>query len=254
MTKERMLVWFSCGAASAVAAKVAVEAYSSKYEVVVMNVSLENDEHPDNVRFLKDVEKWIGQPILQVKSEKYISTEDVFLKERYIKGIAGAACTLRLKRWVCDEHTNPDDIIVLGFTAEERGRIEKITTRQPNNRYFWILADSGVTKDDCYHALSQAGIELPEMYKLGYDHNNCIGCVKGGMGYWNKIRRDFPEVFKRRAELERYLGYSILRKSYLDELDPEAGRDVKEPNIECGVFCMGGDDVIQIALDKLQES
>ena len=51
--------------------------------------------------------------------------------------------------------------------------------------------------------------------------------------------------------LERYLGYSILRKSYLDELDPEAGRDVKEPNIECGMYCMGGDDVIQLALDKL---
>lgn len=31
------------------------------------------------------------------------------------------------------------------------------------------------------------------MYDLGYANNNCIGCVKGGIGYWNKIRIDFPE-------------------------------------------------------------
>ncbi len=37
------------------------------------------------------------------------------------------------------------------------------------------------------------------MYDLGYPNNNCIGCVKGGMGYWNKIRKDFPEVFQKRA-------------------------------------------------------
>ena len=36
----------------------------------------------------------------------------------------------------------------------------------------------------------------PLMYDLGYPNNNCIGCVKGGMGYWNHIRKDFPEVFE----------------------------------------------------------
>ena len=44
--------------------------------------------------------------------------------------------------------------------------------------------------------LQNAGIELPEMYKLGYQHNNCIGCVKSsGAGYWNKIKIDFPERY-----------------------------------------------------------
>ena len=33
---------------------------------------------------------------------------------------------------------------------------------------------------------------------MGYNNNNCIGCIKGGMGYWNKIRVDFPEVFEKR--------------------------------------------------------
>lgn len=250
--RERMLVWFSCGAASAVAAKVAVEAYSSKYDVVVKHIAMA-DEHPDNERFFIDVQKWIGQEIEQVKSDKYTCIDDVFIKVKYIRGVQGASCTKRLKRDVQAKYVNPNDIIVLGMTADEKKRINDLVSRRPDERFAWILADCGITKTDCYRILSQAGIELPMMYKLGYDHNNCIGCVKGGMGYWNKIRRDFPEVFKRRAEVERMVGSPILRTVFLDELDPEAGRDVKEPNIECGVFCMGGDgtDLVQLALDKL---
>ena len=62
------------------------------------------------------------------------------------------------------------------------------------------------------------------MYDLGYPNNNCIGCIKGGMGYWNKIRTDFPDVFEHRAKLEKELGFSILKDShgnpvFLDELE-----------------------------------
>ena len=42
--------------------------------------------------------------------------------------------------------------------------------------------------------IERAGLRLPEMYRLGYANANCVGCVKGGAGYWNKIRRDFPEL------------------------------------------------------------
>lgn len=70
----------------------------------------------------------------------------------------------------------------------------------------------------------------------------CIGCVKGGMGYWNRIRRDFPEVFESRAQLERLVGYSILKESdgtplYLDELDPNRGDMNTEIFPDCGIMC-----------------
>ena len=46
-------------------------------------------------------------------------------------------------------------------------------------------------------------------------------------GYWNKIRIDFPEIFKQMAEAEREVSASCLKnkegKIYLDELDPKAG-------------------------------
>ena len=95
-------------------------------------------------------------------------------------------------------------------------------------------------------AVSEAGIELPAMYKLGYNNSNCIGCVKGGMGYWNKIRKDFPEIFEETAKVERMVGRSCMKGQFLDELDPERGRheDISLP--ECGVVC-------PVELDGLRE-
>ena len=72
----------------------------------------------------------------------------------------------------------------------------------------------------------------------GYHNNNCVGCVKGGAGYWNKIRVDFPEAFERMARLELEIGAHIIKgKHYLDELPQDAGR-WEDEDIECGVLCI----------------
>ena len=90
--------------------------------------------------------------------------------------------------------------------------------------------------------IENAGIRLPEMYALGYKHNNCIGCWKaGGQGYWNKVRTDFPLIFAARAEQSRRIGARILNVNnvhkFLDEIEPGAGDYQKEPEIQCGIFC-----------------
>ena len=56
----RVIAWFSCGAASAVAAKLAI----SKYDNVEVVRIIVRDEDPDNERFAKDCEKWFGQPMV----------------------------------------------------------------------------------------------------------------------------------------------------------------------------------------------
>ena len=99
-----------------------------------------------------------------------------------------------------------------------------------------------LTKENCLGILEDIGIELPEMYKLGYPNNNCIGCVKGGMGYWNKIREDFPLEFSLMSELEREVGRSCLKEAdgtrlFLDELSPDRGRQQKILIPDCGFFC-----------------
>lgn len=240
---SRILAWFSCGAASAVAAQLAVAKYGDRCEVLYCDTLAY--EHPDNLRFLRDVEKWLGREIKIVRSKKYRDIFDVFERTGWLIGTGGARCTTELKKNVRKEYSRPDDIHVFGLTADETDRIERFED-QNNVATEWVLRDAGVTKDDCYQRLQAAKIDLPAMYKLGYNNNNCIGCVKGQAGYWNKIRIDFPEAFDRMAKLERKLNVAInksyagdgkRKRIFLDELDPKAGRGVPMPNIECGAIC-----------------
>ena len=103
------------------------------------------------------------------------------------------------------------------------------------------LIERQITKKDAMGMLWKAGIEIPAMYKMGYNNNNCIGCVKGGMGYWNKIRKDFPEVFARMAEIERDVGGTCLKDKdgciFLDELPTWRGDPVEEIIPDCSLIC-----------------
>jgi hypothetical protein len=203
-------------------------------------------EHPDNRRFMSDVEKWIGKPIKLLKSDKYRDIFDVFDRTGYLVGIAGARCTTELKKNVRKAYQRDDDLHVFGLTADETKRIDRFEEQNPELECEWILEDEDVTKTDCYRIIQQAGIDLPAMYKLGYNNNNCLGCVKGQQGYWNKIRVDFPETFERMARQERKMNVAINKtykggkriRVFLDELDPAAGRDIPMPDIECGVLCV----------------
>ena len=94
--KGRVLCWFSCGAASAVAAKLATDIYGDRCKVIYCDTS--SDEHEDNQRFLKDVESWIGKPIICLKSQQYEDRWDVYRKTKFLVSHRGARCTVELKK------------------------------------------------------------------------------------------------------------------------------------------------------------
>jgi hypothetical protein len=252
---SRILVHFSCGAPSAVAWKIATERYGAETDVEAIYCDLSRDEHPDNARFMVDVERWVGRKVTRLSHPKYKTIDEVFLNKHWISNRFGAACTRTMKREVAEAYSRPDDRHVFGYAADEADRIERFSDNHPDVNCLWVLAAAGITSEDCYHVISASGIELPTMYRLGYGHNNCIGCVKGGKGYWNKVRRDFPNVFKRRAEVQRLIGPGACFRSggtgfMLDELDPNDGLDVVEPPIECGVFCSQYTELIELGVRK----
>lgn len=235
----RTIGWFSCGATSAVAIKMAL----AKGPMTIAYCDT-GGEHPDNVRFMADCAKWYGQEIIVLKSDRFDSIWDVFEKTRYLVGIKGARCTGEMKRMPRKAFASPEDIQVFGFDAGEQKRAERFVANNPDVIPSFPLLDAGLTKQDCLDHIQAAGIELPAMYRLGYRNNNCIGCVKGGAGYWNKIRRDFPDVFARMAKLERDIGAAICKtyaggprqKVFLDELPLDAGR-YEDLEIKCGFLC-----------------
>ena len=235
---SRTVVWFSCGAASAYAAKLAKERDGDACTVVYCDTM--STEHPDNARFFRDVERWIGSPIEVIRSPTYTDIDDVFQRTRYMAGIAGARCTTELKKAPRVAYQRASDTHVFGYTVEEKKRAANFEDANPTLSVEWLLIDGGVTKQDCKDALADAGIALPAMYELGFEHNNCIGCVKStSTGYWNRVRRLFPDVFDRRARQSRLIGARLVRvkgvRVFLDELPLE--EHDPDDDIDCGPVC-----------------
>ena len=239
---SRTVVWFSCGVASAVAAKIVVS--DERFDNVVIARCRIDEEHPDNDRFSDECQEWFQQEIVILESEKFGSSIcNVFEKERYMSGPYGASCTRALKRRVREAFQEPDDVHVFGYCAEEAHRVDRFIDSNNDIEIYSPLVEAGLSHKDCLAIVGRAGIEIPEMYKLGYKHNNCIGCVKSSSaGYWNKVRETHPLVFKHRAEQSRDIGCKLVKVSgkrvFLDELPAGVGNYKDEDSeIECGIFC-----------------
>ncbi len=244
----RRAIQFSCGASSAVAAKLTIGRYP---DAVVVNAFLK-EEHADNQRFLDDVEKWLGVPIVRLRDEKYgASAYEVFRRNRFIKSRHGAKCSMVLKRLLLDAWSMPGDIPVIGYRADEKDRADDFIARQPTAEF--PLIEAGLGAGDVLAIVERAGIELPWNYRHGYNNANCLGCVKGGMGYWNKIRRDFPERFEEMCKVEEDIGPGAYlffdrdtgKRFPLRQLDPTAGRH-DEPLSECGFACLVAENEINL--------
>lgn len=246
---SRVISWFSCGAASAVATKIAMQ----DNDVVIVYCEVK-EEHPDNKRFLKDCEKWFGQEIIVLGNDEYKrSIDEVFWRRKYLAGINGAPCTLLLKKKIREEFELPDDIQVFGYTVEEQGRVDKFIDNNNDVNLLTPLIDKGLTKSDCLAMVQDAGIELPAMYLLNFKNNNCCGCVKASSpAYWLLVKKHFPKRFDIMRGFELITGASICKMTIdgvpdvrikLDEIPSHINPMDDTVDIQCGIFCeMAKDD------------
>jgi hypothetical protein len=246
MTKLIIAVWFSCGAASAVAAKLTLERFAKTHTVRIINNPV--DEEPiDNKRFLSDVADWLGVEVEQAINQKlgHTSCVKVWNDRKFMSGPMGAPCTMLLKKearhqW---EAINNPDWHVLGFTADERKRHDRFVLTERSN-VIPVLIDAGLTKEDCFDVITSAGLTLPDAYLRGYPNANCIGCVKAtSPTYWSHVRNVDPEVFNIRSTQSRDIGARLVRhkgkRIFLDELpEGSTGRKMKSYSMpDCGIFC-----------------
>ncbi len=235
--------YFSGGVSSAVAIKMIVREIDS---IVYTHI---DDQHSDTLRFVADCQSWFGKPV-EITQSPLASVDNAcrsasFLKDRN----GGAACTKRLKRDVrkAFERKHAGDMTcVWGLDVSEQTRADRIQQTMSGHEHRFPLIEQNINKQEAHAIMRASGIRRPVMYDLGYHNNNCVGCIKGGMGYWNKIRVDFPAVFDARAKLERLIGFPIIRKGiWLDELDPTRGRHAGPICDDCGIMCdMMADEVL----------
>ncbi len=242
-----MVCQFSCGAASAVATKLILSEFPADRVLIVNAFVLE--EHEDNRRFLAACEQWFEHPILVLRDEKYrASTHEVWIRKRFMKGLHGAPCSRLLKRELLATISLPGDIDVMGFTGEEGDRLEEIQKAFPGRTFKAPLIERGLSKIDCLTMVLRAGLRLPEMYALGYDNANCIGCPKGGQAYWQNIREDFPVEFAQIMAIQDAIGPGayflrfrsgprVNERMSLHELPDGRGDMKSEPGFSCSFSC-----------------
>lgn len=237
-----VVVWFSCGVASAVAAKVTLDRYPNR-PVRIVNIPVA-EEDSDNIRFKLDVEKWLGVPIETITHSKWprSSAREIWEHGRFMSNRFGAECTRTLKKGARYEWQakHKPRWHVLGFTADEKKRAERFKLTECDN-HVPVLVNAKIEKADCFKIIAKAGIARPRIYDLGYPNANCIGCVKAtSPTYWNLVREKHPEVFADRAKQSREIGTRLVRvkgeRKFLDELlITDKGKELM--NWDCGVFC-----------------
>ena len=214
---ERIVSWFSCGAASAVATKLT--------EPDVIAYCHTGSEDEDNDRFMKDCARWFCKPITHLRNEKYTDTWDLWETRRFISGVAGAPCTIELKVAPRLKFQQAGDVHVFGYTANagDVKRAEALRENWPELNISTPLIDRGITKAACLAIIQSAGIKPPRVYEMGFPNANCIPCCKAtSPRYWALVRLRFPAEFERMALLSREIGARLSRidneRIFIDEI------------------------------------
>ena len=263
-----VIAWWSGGITSAVTCKICIDIYGVD-NVRVIFIDTKN-EHKDTYRFKKDCEKWYNTKIECITGigDKYNSIEDVWVKHKSLNVAHGAICSSELKKRVREkwEKNNKYSFQAFGFELDEIKRAKSMKLNHSHTNPIFPLLMYGYTKKDCIDIVQNAGLEVPVMYQLGFLNNNCFGksdtslggCVQGGIGYWQKMKREFPDKFDKMAEMEHKLtdlkgkpvtmlkdqskgGGLVFLKPHKDypnikDISMMKGRE-PEPLFECNGFC-----------------
>jgi PP-loop superfamily ATP-utilizing enzyme len=259
---SKIIAWWSGGITSAVTCKLCVNLYGID-NVRFVFIDTKNEDE-DTYRFKIDCEKWYNKEIETITGigDKYNSIEEVWIKNKSLNVASGAVCSSELKRRVREKWQKNNEYThqAFGFELDEVKRAKSMTMNNPNVKAIYPLLMYGLQKKDCIDIVEKAGIEIPKMYQLGFKNNNCFntGCVQGGIGYWQKMQRDFPLKFDKMAEMEHHLtdlkgtpvtmlkdqsetgGFVFLKPhpnfDFIKDISKMKGRE-PEPLFECNGFC-----------------
>lgn len=262
MQKTKIIAWFSGGITSAVTCKLCVDKYG-KDNVRIVFINTYNEDE-DTYRFLKDCENWYGIEIESIFNPRYSNIEGVWYKFNSLNVAHGAVCSSELKRSVRERFQKKNHFTAQAFGFEyskkEVNRAKAMKINYPNSNPIFPLIEEGYDKNKCIQTVQDAGIEIPQAYRYGFNNNNCLrtGCVQGGIGYWQKMRREFPQKFDYMAKIEHELtdrkgkpvtmlkdqakgGGQLFLKPHPDypnvkDISMKKGREPKPLN-DCNGFC-----------------
>jgi PP-loop superfamily ATP-utilizing enzyme len=262
---SKIIAWWSGGITSAITCKLCIDLYGLENCRFIFIDTRNEDE--DTYRFMKDCEKWYGKEIETISSNEFNSVQEVWRKHKSLNVATGAICSTVLKRKVREQwqKTNEYDYQAFGFELWEAKRSIGMILNHADAKAIFPLMLYGYSKKDCVRIVKEAELIIPRVYDYGYKNNNCFktGCVQGGIGYWQKIRIEYPEKFEAMANMEHDLtnekgkpvtmlkdqsenakkigNWQVFLKKHPDYPNLKELSDFKpqkvEPLFECNGFC-----------------
>lgn len=272
-----VIAWWSGGVTSSVTCKLCIEWFGLD-NVRTIFIDTKNEDK-DTYRFKSECENWYGQNIEILTNPDFKNIQEVWYSSLSLNVATGAKCSQMLKRLVRErwQKENTFSYQAFGFDINEIVRAKGMKTNHPETKPIFPLISELLTKKDCIKIVQNANdiflkIELPRMYQMGFENNNCweTGCVQGGIGYWQKMGKEYPDKFNDMAKVEHELtdlkgepvtmlkdqskgGGLVFLKPHpkypgIKDISMMSGRPPK-PLVECNGFC-GVNDLVRNVTEK----
>lgn len=246
MNKRAVVVGYSGGVTSAWAAMWALREFPREEVVWLWHDTKAEDA--DTYRFLREFAAVANFPITEQSDGR--SVEEVEDDEGALANNRMAFCSRILKAEQREiffkslrQQGFTEIINVLGFSAIEWKRVQRATMHGERDGYTvrFPLIENCISKQMAADFCIAMGIRPPRMYQWS-EHANCLGCRRGGKGYWLAVKENAPEAFERACKREAEYGYTFLKDTTLVQL---AATGLKRPvhqreSIDIGACECGG--------------
>lgn len=207
---------FSGGAGSWAAARRVAEWHGTDDLILLFADTMMED--PDLYRFLDEAAADVGGQLIKIAEGR--DPWQVFRDKRYLGNTRADPCSYVLKRkfiraWL-EARYQPDECVIhLGIDIEEEHRFTRAQRHwAPYTMRAPLIEHPPVFRHEIRRWMTDAGIEVPRLYRLGFPHNNCGGfCIKAGISHFAHLLRVLPERYahheRKEQELRDYLGKDV---------------------------------------------
>ena len=196
-----------------------VLAVEDKQDVLLVFTDTKTEDE-DLYRFLDETVKFFGCEIVKLADGRNIW--QVFNDMNFMSNSRVDNCSQILKRslfkrWLKKNFTSSEAIIYMGFDWNESHRLPKVQKRyKPYQVKAPLMEPPYLNKRDMMDRLKLLGIEVPKLYKLGFQHNNCGGfCVKTGQAQFKKLLVTLPSRYAYHEEEQEKLFSRIGQHGFI---------------------------------------
>jgi 3'-phosphoadenosine 5'-phosphosulfate sulfotransferase (PAPS reductase)/FAD synthetase len=154
----------------------------------------------ETYEYLARLEAYLGKPITRLNSER---TFDHWLEvyRNYLPSPRMRWCTRMLKLKPFEQYCGEDEIHnYVGIRADE-DRTGYISTK-PNIKSIFPFKEDGITKEDIFRILENAGLGLPEYYSWR-SRSGCYFCFFQRKSEWAGLLENHPDLFEEAKAYEK---------------------------------------------------